>query len=466
MINEGLYHVVKELCYELIAEFEREGTDVCANGFLSQFSYYFLTHEQTEREKRVLDAALVAAHRAQAEKAVEAAYSDHGGGTFEFYVAYAVQDFLNFILPRIIALPDRDAVFDHYYAQFDQSFYGDTCTVTTFAILSNIWDNGLRAVLPPSFLLRYYTKMPGDRSPDRWTRDRIVPYFEIAGAAHPIGLGRSISEESSYFVFSHSRELPKDKKLIPAAYALRDEITRKFIFAVRLLKFGATYADYRGFRTIGHLAMYQLNLMNFHEEVIEGGQDSEFTEYDGHRLRVLMPKLASEPYDAIAILDTKIEDALRRRRQGAGQDQAVAMRLAIDQLLDYFQILEALVPAMGSEFIALYAAVLLHGIRPQEDAESAYDFVKRMHTIRNEVMHGRLQLVLTSIKNKLTEHDIRRFREIIHALAGAYVMNGALRDKARLLALGKKITLVPAYPESTEEMNAMRKPQSHPAAWW
>ena len=142
------------------------------------------------------------------------------------------------------------------------------------------------------------------------------------------------------------------------------------------------------------------------------------------------------------------------------------MRLAIDQLLDYFQILEALVPAMGSEFIALYAAVLFHGIRPQEDAESVYDFVKRMHTIRNEVMHGRLQSVLTSTKNKLTEHDIHRFREIIHALAGAYVMNGALRDKARLLALGKKITLVPAYPESTEEMNAMRKLQAHPAAWW
>ncbi len=466
MINEGLYQVVKEICYELIAEFEADSKDVCANSFLSQFSYYFLTHEQPEREKRVLDAALVPAHKAKAEKTVEAAYSYHRGGTFEFYVAHAVQDFLNFILPRIIALPDRDSVFDHYFAQFDQSFYGEACTVTTFAVLSNVWDNGLRAVLPPGFLLGYYTKMPMDRSPDRWTRDRIVPYFEIACSANPIGLGRSIREESSYFVFSHSRELLKNKGLIPAAYALRDEITRKFMFAVRLLKFNAAFADYRGFRTIGHLALYQLNLMNFPEEFIEGGHASEFTEYDGHRLRKLMPKLASEPYDAIAILDTKIEDALRRRRQGAGHDETVSMRLAIDQLLDYFQILEAVVPAMGSEFIALYAAVLLHAIKSQEDPESAYDFVKRMHTIRNDVMHGRIQTVLTSTKNKLTGHDIHRFREIIHALAGAYVMNGALRDKARLLALGKKIALVPAYPESPEEMNAMRKPQAHPPAWW
>jgi hypothetical protein len=142
------------------------------------------------------------------------------------------------------------------------------------------------------------------------------------------------------------------------------------------------------------------------------------------------------------------------------------MRLAIDQLLDYFQILEAIVPAMGSEFIALYAAVLLHAIKSQEDPESAYDFVKRMHTIRNDVMHGRIRTVLTATKNRLTVHDIHRFREIIHALAGAYVMNGALRDKARLLALGKKIALVPAYPESPEEINAMRKPQAHPPGWW
>ena len=38
-----------------------------------------------------------------------------------------------------------------------------------------------------------------------------------------------------------------------------------------------------------------------------------------------------EPYDTIAILDTKIEDALRRRRQGGGHEETVAMRLAIDQ---------------------------------------------------------------------------------------------------------------------------------------
>lgn len=235
---------------------------------------------------------------------------------------------------------------------------------------------------------------------------------------------------------------------------------------MRLLKFNAAYADYRGFRTLGHLSLYTMNLMNFPEETIENGSSSEFTEYDGHRLRVLMPKLASEPYDAVAILDTKIEDALRRRRQGAGHVETVKMRLAVDQLLDYFQILEAVVPAMGSEFIALYAAVLLHAIRTQEDAEETYNFVKRMHTIRNEVMHGRLQSVLNSTKNKLTEHDFHRFREIIHALAGAHVMNGALRDNARLLALGKKVTLAAAYPATTDEMNAMRKPQIHPAAWW
>ena len=215
MINEGLYQVVKEICYELIAEFEADSQDVCANSFLSQFSYYFLTHEQPEREKRVLDAALVPAHKAKAEKTVEAAYSDHGGGTFEFYVAHAVQDFLNFILPRIIALPDRDSVFDHYFAQFDKSFYGETCTVTTFAVFSNVGQRAAGRTATGVFLLgvtrrcrRIAVRTGGPETAlCRISRLRVQPI--PSASAVPFAKNRS------FFVFSHSRELPKNKGLIP-----------------------------------------------------------------------------------------------------------------------------------------------------------------------------------------------------------------------------------------------------------
>jgi len=465
MINQQLYNVVRELCHEIIAEFEADGTDLSSHTFLSQFSYLFVTRDHPERQQRVLEAALIPEHRQQVEKTIEAAYSDHAGGTFELYLANAVEDFLNYVLPRVVGLPDRDAIFDEMYEQFDRSLYSDECVVTIFAILSNVWDNGGRVVLPPGYSLRYYSNMVNDRAPDRWTRDRSVPYFEISQSAQPVGPGRSIRNESAYFVFSHSTTLPKNKKFLSAAYALRDEMTRKFVFAVRLLKSSAAFADYRGFRTIGHLGLYRINLMNFPEDFIEGGVSLELQEHDGHRLRRMLPKLASEPYGSVAIIDTKIEDALRRKRQGAGIDNQLALRVAIDQLLDYFQILEAVVPAMGSEFIALYAAILLHAVNRNEDALTAFEFLKRMHKIRNDVMHGRMDEVLSSKKNKFTVQDVGRFGQIVHALSGAHVMNGPLREIATKLALGQTITLTSLYPESVKEMNVMRRPQVHPATW-
>jgi hypothetical protein len=206
--------------------------------------------------------------------------------------------------------------------------------------------------------------------------------------------------------------------------------------------------------------------MNFPEDSMEKGASRELHEHDGHRLRRMLPKLASETFSSTAIINTKIEDALRRKRQGMERDKDVALRVAIDQLLDYFQILEAIVPAMGSEFIALYAAVLLHAINKNEDAFGAFEFLKRVHKVRNDVMHGRMDEVINSTKkNKFTVDDLARFRHIIHDLAGAYVMNGPFRDIATKLALGQPVELISLYPSSVEEMNAMRRPQAHPATW-
>jgi len=466
VINQQLYNVVRQLRYEITAEFEAKEPDVSSQVFLRSFPYLMLTFENDERMGRVLEAALVPEYRRQAERGIEAAYSDHLGSTFEFYLAHAVEDFLNYVLPRIIGLPDSDTVFDRFYEQFDRSLYSDECVVTIFAILDNVWDNGGRAVLPPGYALRYHDKPATGRAPDRWTRDRSIPYFEISQSAKSIGLGRSIRSAPVYFVFSHSTTLPKNKDLLEKAYTLRDEMTRKFIFSVRLLNSSAAYADYRGFRTVGHLSTHQINLMNFPEEFIEKGVSHELQEHDGHSLRRMLPKLADIPYGFFAVIDTKIEDALRRERPGADLANDPALRVAIDQLLDYFQILEAVVPAMGSEFIALYSAVLLHAINKNEDSLTAFEFIKRMHKVRNDVMHGRMNEVLDAKKNKFTPGDVAIFGDIVHALSGAYIMNGPLRDPATKLALGQTVTLTSMYPESLEEMKAMRRPQAHPATWW
>jgi uncharacterized protein YutE (UPF0331/DUF86 family) len=467
MLNQQLYDVVREIYDEIIEDFKAAGVDLNGREFLSDFSYIFISPDSPARQSRVIEAAFSPQFRDEAELAIEAAFTDHHGGTTESYLCWAVDDFLNYIIPRIAGLPEQDAVFNEFYEQFDTSLYGKQCVITTFSILQNVWDNSLRAVLPIGYSLRYVSKSPTLGVPNRWTRERCVPYFEIARSARPTGLGRSIKDEFAYFVFSHSTSLPKNKRLMDAACNLRDDITQKFIFSVRLLKFSSAFSDYRGFRTLGHLSRYRMNLMNFPDDSIKGGVSRELQEHDGFRLRRLLPKLAGERYERIAVLDTKIEDALRRERPVYDSDMRSALKVAIDQLLDYCQMLEAVVDAKGSENIALYSAVLLSSINKHESSKAPnnYEFIKRMYRVRNEVMHGRVDNIYASNKNKFCPDDVQRFRNIVHALAGAYVMNGPLRESATKLALGQSVELTSLYPDSTEEINQMRRPHLHPPGW-
>ena len=467
-INQELYSLVRQISKDIIADFEAEKAVFHSNEFLSSFPYAFLSHNNSERGDRVVAAALAAPYKEEVERAVEAAFSNWAGGTLERYVCFAVEDFLNYIIPRIAGMSDENAVFDKYYGFFDCSLFGKECIITTIAILENVWDNGLAAVLPPGYSLRYVSKFDCTPADNRWSRDRIVPYFEISRSAHPIGLGKPISGAGSYFVFSHSAKIPKNKNFLQVVSSLRDEVTRKFIFSVRLLKYSAAYSDYRGFRCLGSLCM-RMHLMNFPDDRIERGVSRELQEHDGHALRRILPQLAAKDYSYIAVMDTKIEDALRREKRGNDWEPQAALRMAIDQLLDYFQILEFVLPVGGSEYIALYSAVLAVGSGADPEGKKArqhFDLVKRMHKVRNDVMHGRIHDVLTSNKNTFSPNDLHSFRSVVHKLAEMYVMNGDLREMATRKALGQPITLKGIYPESTAEMNEMRRPQVHPPTWW
>jgi len=139
----------------------------------------------------------------------------------------------------------------------------------------------------------------------------------------------------------------------------------------------------------------------------------------------LLTKILPQPFSKFAVINQKIEDAMRRRRTAIRNDEWAQKMNQIDQLLDYFQVLEAIVPAEGSQYISLYAARVLTppNSAPNQGFE-LFKFIKDMHTIRNHIIHGRVGDVL-SVK---TDHklDIPRFRHIIYSLASLYIMNGPL----------------------------------------
>jgi len=470
-INQELESVVRDLYISTVAALKNEGIEFGSAEFLGS-SYVFISRGENETTTRLVSAAFPPSLRSSAEEAIQALYANSSGLTHEGYMCEAVNDFLNYVIPRAAGLKDETSIFDAAYAKFDESIYGQSVLVTSFAILGNVWDNSGRVVLPGQFSLRYVSPATAGPHDNKWLRDRTVPYYEIKRAAHPIGRGREIQDQYAYFIFEYSELLPRSKDVFFSASRLRDDIARKFVLAVRLLKYSAAFSDYRGCRMVGRLATHHMDIMNFPDEYPAEGPSYELQEYDGLALRRLLPKLARMDYNDVSVLATKLDDVIRRPRTTMLQQRETDLKVAIEQLLDCFQILESIIPVAGSEYIALYATVLLRASgRTQfstvvKDPYTIFQFIKRMHTIRNAVVHGRVGEVLGGGKLKISLEEVHTFRVMVYHLAALSILNGGnLRELATKLAVGEQTQLESFSGMTVEEMNAMRSQKATHPSW-
>jgi hypothetical protein len=149
---------------------------------------------------------------------------------------------------------------------------------------------------------------------------------------------------------------------------------------------------------------------------------------------------------------------MRRQRKAWRNDAHVQKLNEIDQLLDYFQILEAIVPVNGSEYISLYAARLLRSPNsvPNQTFE-LYRFIKDMYKVRNYIMHGRVDDILSRKSKESQRIDIYKLRHIVYSLACLHIMNGQLKDAATRLALGETAQLEREYETDQQEWMKRRK---------
>jgi hypothetical protein len=453
--NQKLYEVVKNLYDEIVSGFVSTD-DVQSEEFLSSFPYAFMHGAQ--RSEHVASAALLPDFRQEAEKCIEGCYANCSGGDVPFYLADAVEDFLNYIIPRTIALPNSGEIFDRYYRQFDSSIYGKSCLVTVLALVRDVWDHhGGSAVLPLGMRFVWLTRGHGPLNIP-YTRERTVPFLEIKKRARPIGRGRDLSGEYAFQVLQYSTQLPKDRHILGAANSFAYDVVTKFLLATRIKTYSTAHSDYRGFRMLGHLSAHSMILMNYPDDRIEGGEGRDIEDVDGMAIDRLLTKLLPQSLSKFEVINQKIEDAMRRRRTALLNDARAQKLNEIDQLLDYFQVLEALVPAGGSEYISLYAARLLRSPNsaPNQTFE-LYKFIKDMYTVRNNVVHGRVDDVLSGKLKESRKLDISRLRHVVYSLACLSIMNGPLRDAATLLALGETFQLEREYETDPAEWMKRRK---------
>jgi hypothetical protein len=446
-LNPALYKAIKDLYKETVHHFEASGEDLNSQKFLGAFPRSFIgtfshSPEDERKAQTVLEAAFSAEFRTRTEEALTAYYSDHAGGTPKTYFCDLVDDFLNYAIPRTAGIANSEALFDQYYASFDRSLYSESFPLTVIAVLENASDHSgsVRHVSGVSF---HWWSGPSVCPPvnTEYVRNRVVPYLELVKNAHPIGMGREIEDKNHFFVMQYTEERRKSHDAISQAYTRSEEITKKVVFAIRLLTSAAAYADYRGFRMPGHMSGYAFIVMNYPDELIDCSNGGDLGACAVFFER-LIPALLDCPYNRIAVLDHKIEDAMRRARRVTFRDSQAKLKADIDMLLDFLQALEAIIPERGSYTIALHASVLLRACRPKASGlrvVETFEFLRDMYKIRNAVMHGDLGEVLEGRVKTKYKLEINQLRRYVHDLAILHILNDDLARMAHLLALGERV---------------------------
>jgi len=446
---------MKELYDSILREFKNGGSDFNSQTFLEKFpnfSYIGMfrdSEEDNRAAEQIMRAAFASEFEARTDESLKVYFSNTVGATREDNLCEMVDDFLNYVIPRTAGLPEADRMFDEQYEAFEQSLYLDSFPFTVCSLLKNTSDHSGSARNTSGIKLTYYSPLPPKAvinvAP---LRHRVISYYEIMEAAH-LRQNRNPAElPFSILVMEFTEKVRKDEKAMQRIYERVDEITNKVVFALRLMTHAAVYSHYRGLRIPGGMAGHRFFMMDYPNEAIDYSHHPGSLDPGGEMLRRLIPEVLACPYDRIAVVDHKIEDALRRMgRAATGHDRGAQLTAEIDILLDYMQALESMVPASGSYNISLHASVLLKASRPRAsiNASEIFDFLKQMYTIRNDVMHGKLKKVLDGVAGAKSALNIHRLRTYVYDLAVVQVLNEDLGRLAHKLALGESAQIRTIY---------------------
>jgi hypothetical protein len=453
MLNDAFYAAVRDLYQHEVASLSEGGADVCSQPFLAEFPYAFIRYRDDDDPKGyyahvrefLRAAAFADEFRERTERAIQMFFEDHAGGTTESYFFKAVDDFLNYAIPRCIGLPNEAAQFDKLYSRFEEDLWTDTFNVQLLSLIEGVADRGLNFHPTAGVSFSWATPTPAPTTTP-YLRENLVTYLELKKSGGPIGAGRSLDAKTSFFLLNFAETIQKTKGAVSVASTRSAEITRKVIFLLRLLTYSPVFSDYRGYRIVGHLGSLNLSFMNWPDEYVEDCRWHEMGPYLWH-LERLLPHILATDIGSIEVIEHKLDDALRRRRTALINPALAEKRVAVDRLLDYLQILEAIVPAKGSYQIAMNAGILLGshlddgGARTRE----VFDEVRKMYGLRNAVMHGRIDQVIGGKKATPAAPDIHPLQRIVHDLAILKILNphprGNLNDLAERLLLRQTVTV-------------------------
>lgn len=454
MLNDAFHNTVRDLYQHEVAILSEGAADVTSQPFLAEFPYAFIRYRNEEdtdgyyarTREALLTAAFSDEFSERTERAIRLFFEDHSGGSTQSYFFKAVDDFLNFAIPRCIGLPNEIEQFEKLYSRFEEDLWSDTFTLQLLSLIEGVADHGLNFRPTAGVSFSWPTASPAPATTP-YLRENLVTYLELKKSGSPIGGGRSLEAKTNFFLMNFSESVQKTKGAVSIASARSDEITRKVTFLLRVLTSSPVFSDYRGYRIVGHLGSLNLTFMNWPDDYVEDCPWHDMGPYLWH-LERLLPHVLATDLGSVEVIEHKLDDALRRRRTALINSTLAEKRVAVDRLLDYLQILEAILPAKGSYQIAMNAAILLGGHLGDGGAKTrkVFDEVRKMYGLRNAVMHGRIDQVIGGKKARTTAAlDIRPLQRNVHDLTVLKLLNphpsGNLNDLAERLLLRETVVV-------------------------
>ena len=415
----------------LVEGLKAEGTDLCSPHFLATCSsgrvFPYLDDggdKEAHAPLLVHRTALIAAGFAEEIKdrtisAVNAFYPHTGDLSLEDTYLEMVSDFVGYLISRCAGLSDEEetARLEQCCSTFDDDLYrSNSFALDSFAILRGVKHHGhFQGHL--GFRLHHAVPPPQSLS-NAHVRDTCLPHIELTKA--PRG---PLDEPTYLLVLHYDQDVMRTKDAIDDAHRRSSDAFRKFVLAIRLITGAPVYCDYYGFRCPGYYSGHNLAVYPTRDETFQW-DDSPDLAFPS-RLSKLLDCLMPLTFERLGIVDWKINDAFRRadRIDPFERGRVTRKHAEIEQLLDYIQLLEAIVGVEGSYQIAQYTALLVAAHQPSAETETrrVFDFIKEMMTLRNHVVHGRLTKVLNTDHEKAI--DIYRMKVIVHELAIQFIAN-------------------------------------------
>lgn len=404
MLHDVLFNTTETF----IAEARLKGLDTTSDDFLSRFSYVFLDRPETGKTDAQLDNILKQLlgpkHRQITELnlALANGNTDWRSHPIEWAIVDYLNDFLNYVMPRVINLDDWRVGFEKHYQSFEADHLSDDLTVDFFGHIGNFSyryrDTG--ELNDHTKIVVLHTWGPAAKHENLC--NQRADFFRVSAALHSCfpEVGEERWSKAPYFLHFVKR-FKKRASGTPQFDAY--QLMRKFVLALRLLspRHAKPYCDFVAAFYQGRLSGSTLSrTASFPEDWADehGWVDFEY----GSWLRRLWGKLEVLDYSQrLLALDHHLDDALRRGIRSERNPYSKRLKIfgELERLSDYFSAFDSIYKSKPTKTTATVsvATARLMTYKPYHkelynprEWEKIRAFMKEMYDIRGDYEHGRV----------------------------------------------------------------------------